>query len=479
MQGGAVSVNRDRQYIALDAVPQTNDKTTPVPGRSQFTAMEEQSISRHTPRRTSSTLFQAPTFHRYLKSGTIYQLTNVDKAPRWNPFDTFIDLLLSCVVSHLATDATKHANTAGLIKFALAFYAAWSIWSDHKSFMAHGRNDALIHRMYTLCVTPLLVGLFINAVAIQTDAGFVRWVWEDDATKAAILFLISAKCVRIVAHLVCAWYLSDFLISQCLSASNLVIASICYLISLSSSDLTGCAIYLSMGFVLEMFSRLWLGVLPFIDQYLVKCDRCTFPVAKISIQYSAERKASFVAMTLGQMVADALFNANDYSAYGLSPLFGRALLVLVVAFAFNCLYHTVNLGPHERHALDRHWLPSTIYSVAHWPLCAGLILCGTCVGQAVTTDHLSSSLRYYWGGGLSISIFCLFLIGLMHQRPSSSGIARKLGFCNNLIQLFAIPTIVLIAQTDVSNSTILGLHACILILLTICSTLTSHCFLQE
>lgn len=424
--------------------------------------------------RQRQSFIRRPVIHQYLRCGIVYNVDGSNLSPQRTPFDIFVDLLLSCIVSVLAADAMQSAGMASVVKFALSFYAVWSIWSDHKNFMGNGHNDDFIHRMYTLCTIPLLVGICVNSTAVNINTDFERWVFESKAISSAVYFLLVAKALRIATHLACAWYIPEFLISQSFSAVNLLIASLLYLVALFSSNLTACAVALSIGYFIEMLSRLWIGLLPYIDRYMTRQDRPSLPVAKVSVSYSSQRKASFVSMTLGQIVARVLFDAELYNAYGLSTLYGRSLLVLLTAFSINWLYYAFNSGPEEDHALNQHWLRSTLYSVAHWPLCAGLILAGAAVPQAVHSDLMDSSSENYWGGGLSLSLTCLVLISLTHKRKFATEGARKVGYANIALQAATIPVIGALPQANLRTSVFLLVYALIFVLLTIVTTIINH-----
>lgn len=68
---------------------------------------------------------------------------------------------------------------------------------------------------------------------------------------------------------------------------------------------------------------------------------------------------------------------------------------------------------------------SLVFSTLHFPLCAALILVSAAMSRMTAFENnVSSAIRWYFSGGLGVSIFTLALIGFTHRGLDPKGTTR-------------------------------------------------------
>lgn len=180
-----------------------------------------------------------------------------------------------------------------------------------------------------------------------------------------------------------------------------------------------------------------------------------------NVEHVIERASALVEIVLGETVVSILYSVVQYpDAAGLTPFYGRAVLVLIIAFAVNWVYFTGELSIYRTHDLKKHWFTSLAYVDVHWPLCLSLILASSAVTTLVEAEYTSIGLRYYWGGGVAAGLFCITLLEILHQRDSKNALWSMSGLLAGLrrsvVRAGACVAFSVTPGTSISNLSLLG-----------------------
>ena len=165
----------------------------------------------------------------------------------------------------------------------------------------------------------------------------------------------------------------------------------------------------------------------------------------INIEHKTERTNAFVTLVFGYSVVALLF--QNKAAFGINAFFGKAVLGLIQAFAFNWIYFEIDAYNVHTHAIRRHYASTWVWLTAHLPFIMSYVLAGAALSRlvlatdcrnanvedltetyAVKSEHeISSGLRWYYCGGLAVALLCmskslrlclLLIVDSLRSRPS-------------------------------------------------------------
>lgn len=145
----------------------------------------------------------------------------------------------------------------------------------------------------------------------------------------------------------------------------------------------------------------------------------------INIEHKTERTGAFVTLVLGYSVVALLF--QNKAQFGINAFFGKAVLGLIQAFAFNWLYFEIDADNLHSHAIRRHYASALLWQTFHLPFIMAYVLAGAALSRLVlATDcrdanvdditeaylprsehEVSSGLRWFYCAGLGIAILSM------------------------------------------------------------------------
>lgn len=148
-------------------------------------------------------------------------------------------------------------------------------------------------------------------------------------------------------------------------------------------------------------------------------------VPAMNIEHKTERTNAFVTLVLGYSVVALLF--QNRAPLGINAFFGKAVLGLIQAFAFNWLYFEIDSWNLHTHAIRRHFLSSIIWVTGHLPFIMGYVLAGAALSRLIlvtdcahanaenltdaylskTSPDISTGLRWFYCGGLGVALISM------------------------------------------------------------------------
>ncbi|EJD45797.1 hypothetical protein AURDEDRAFT_184694 [Auricularia subglabra TFB-10046 SS5] len=384
-------------------------------------------------------------------------------------FELFFDLVF-VAFGHLLSDAASEAaNGASFLQFVLTFYPAWALWSEFRTFMNQSGTDDITVRINVLLLMAILVGYSANASAIHFGAPVEGEAvsephvvattlarraghasgGRDHALVAAVAFFIVGRGVRLPLQLIYAFKLPQFaatFISQ--SILHFVIIALCFPL-LWVTNVRTIIILAAFSMAMDLVGRFIPTLLVFAQRDLIVAklrrrpdllekfkekSKDEFDIARpyfssryipaINIEHHIERTVSFVIIVFGELVISVVYHATTASV-GLSEVYGRAVLGLIIAFNFAWIYFDVEATGTFTHALRRHWFSSIAWNQLHWPLSGSLILASAALSRLVLLEHeVGKGHRWYFGGGLGCAMITLAFIGALHRNLEPDGLTR-------------------------------------------------------
>jgi low temperature requirement protein LtrA len=147
---------------------------------------------------------------------------------------------------------------------------------------------------------------------------------------------------------------------------------------------------------------------PWIKQIL----QLTYSTA-VDIPHEIDRQAAFYIIVLGEFLYGII--AGSPAGVGLNINLFRAVETLIIAFSLNWLYVNLDGSILNTHPLRRSVWTAFAWFLLHLPMAASLLLGGHMCSVSVGEDELKSGERWLLCGGLASGLFCLWIIGELHD----------------------------------------------------------------
>ncbi|KAH7106780.1 hypothetical protein BKA62DRAFT_611499 [Auriculariales sp. MPI-PUGE-AT-0066] len=423
-------------------------------------------------------LIRPPTVRQWLVEGKIHREQFERQQSR---FELFFDLVFVAFAHHLSDAAAESATGINFLRFVLTFYPAWSLWAEFRTFMNQSGTDDTVTRLTVLFLMAVLVGYSANASAINFDFGHTSNEAAAEATPAATeaigeaahelirratsseeapavdgrqalvaatAFFMAGRGIRLPMIAVYAWNLPHFAHAFLAQGALHLMVLLLLMPCLWVTSATTVIVLVVVAIFVDVFGRFLPAVLIFTSKWLQRhahrpqpdpeASQSEEPVEKksffhskrhvpaINIEHHIERTVSFVIIVLGEIVISVVYHVTSTSL-GLSMVYFRAVLGLVIAFNIAAIYFDVSGTGTSVHAVRRHWFSAVAWDQLHWPFSCALILCGAAISRIVTTEEssdVSNGIRWYFCGGLGASMFALAAMGAAHRNLEPPGLTR-------------------------------------------------------
>ena len=125
---------------------------------------------------------------------------------------------------------------------------------------------------------------------------------------------------------------------------------------------------------------------------------------------------------------------QSHHSFGINAFFGKGILGLIQAFAFNWIYFEIDAYAVHVHAIRRSAVSATTWVSGHLPFVMGYILSAATLSQLVlahdcddaneewlgehyverSVEEVSSAMRWFYCGGLGVALFTMGVISFCH-----------------------------------------------------------------
>lgn len=360
-----------------------------------------------------------PIVRQYFHKGLLWR---AQEAQEVASYELFIDLFYVAIIATSGDTAAQDPTGQALVRFAITFILAWKFWSDISQGISWFDEDDMIRRFEVLFMLTCLLGMTVN----------ITGGWDLTYT-ALISFYIASRWFSVLFYLWMA-YLIPMTRPAMLGTALITFLPGALWIGSTAVPEPARQALIWTAIPLDIFGPTILVIIergrtgPFADR-----RRQLFEFMPGSnIEHKIERTNAFVSLVFGYSVVSLLYQSNV--PYGINAFFGKAVLGLIQAFAFNWLYFEVDTFNMHVHAIRRHFISAFVWLSAHLPFVMAFTLAGSalakivlatdCPGAAMedlqeiyaakSVDVIPEGLRWYYCGGLSIALICMGLISLSH-----------------------------------------------------------------
>ncbi|KAI9819803.1 MAG: hypothetical protein M1832_003878 [Thelocarpon impressellum] len=397
--------------------------------------------------------FKKPVVRQYFHKGLLWRASNTEEVAS---FELFVDLLYVGLIAITGDTASEHPSGSSLLRFAVSFILSWKIWTDLTLIISWFETDDILQRICVLFVMTCLFGYTTNIVEAEhkTYPQMIAFYLAARLFSAAYFVFLA-----IIIPMMRAVILGNAIIA--IIPSALWIASI-YVEEPSRYALIWIAIVLDLfgPMVMLIFTR-W-GTF-WQNKFGGRISRAFEFYPAINIEHKTERMNAFVTLVFGYSVVNILY--QNTASVGINAFFGKAVLGLVQAFAFNWLYFEIDGDDLFQHAIRRHVKTALAWNVIHLPFIMGYVLAAAtlsrlvvahdCAGAdlknltkfyvAKSEEELSDALRWFYCAGLGIALASMGIISLTHVHKDIRG--ARLRKRHRLAVRFAVSIVLLCLPT--------------------------------
>ena len=379
-------------------------------------------------------VWQKPIVRQYFHKGLLWR---AQQAQEVASYELFIDLFYVAIIATSGDTAAEDPTGQALVHFAFTFIIVWKFWTDLTQGISWFDEDDMVRRFVVLFMLTCLLGMTINIMG-GWDLTYTALIAFYTASRwfSSLLFLWMAWLIPMVRPAMIGSAVVTFLPGALWIGST-------HLPQPTRQALIWTAIPLDIfgPTILVLLER---GMIPFAPDRAVDWCKRTFEFTPgANIEHKIERTNAFVSLVFGYSVVSLLY--QNATPVGLNAFFGKAVLGLIQAFAFNWLYFEVDTFNMHVHAIRRHFVSAFVWLSIHLPFAMAFVLAGSALAKIVlATDCADANvrdlqvvyaqksvavvpmgLRWYYCGGLAIALFCMGIISLTHTYKTVDDI--KLG----------------------------------------------------
>ena len=381
---------------------------------------DHSSIKHHQDRRAEALkFFKRPVIRQYFHKGLLWRSS---KSGEVGSFELFVDLLYVGIIGIIGDKAVQDPTGKSILEYTITFLVGWKIWADLTMIINWFEMNDIFGRVAVLLYLSCLFGFTVNmAYAFDTTYTVMIAFYLAERLYAGCYFLSTAFFVPTIKGT-----LLYHVLIICIS-SALWIGSI----HLSYPH------YLPLVFIALFFDMFGWMFLIWSMRFFKKSKSNFYHKyfdfwPAINIEHRTERNNAFVSLVFGYSVLTILY--QNRSSTGINAFFGKGILGLVQAFAFNWIYFEIDHYNLHVHAIRRHWFSSSLWVTAQVPFIMGYVLAAATLSQLVLAHDcrdadpetlgeeyvarspavVSPGIRWYYCGGLGVALISVSIISLSH-----------------------------------------------------------------
>lgn len=296
--------------------------------------------------------YQKPIVRQYFHKGLLWRAREAQEVAS---YELFIDLFYVGIIAITGDTAAEHPDGKSLLRFVITFIMGWKFWSDISLLISWFDSDDVLRRCSVLFILTCLLGFTTNMV----DA------FEHTYT-ALVSFYVAARLFLIVSLL---WYAYLIPMIRASMISNCIISLVPVALWIGSIHVEepGRHGLIWTAIVFDLFGGFLMMVVhrPGIIQKKIPAswrERLEF-FPGTNIEHRIERTNAFVTLVFGSCVLGILYQSS--ASMGVNAFFGKAVLGLVQAFAFNWIYFEIDSFNLHTHAIRRHVISGKFLALAN------------------------------------------------------------------------------------------------------------------
>lgn len=388
--------------------------------RGSLTGEDHSSIKHHQDRTAEALkFFKRPVIRQYFHKGLLWRSA---KASEVASFELFVDLLYVGIIGIIGDKAVQDPTGKALLEYSITFLIGWKIWADLTMIINWFETDDIFGRIAVLLYLVCLFGFTVNvAYAFDTTYTVMIAFYMAERLYAGGYFLLSAFMVPTIKGTL-LFHVFIITISAALWIASVHVPY---------------PRYLPLVFIAFFFDLFGWMVLIWVLRLVKNTDSKFYHKyfdfwPAINIEHRTERNNAFVGLVFGYSVLTILY--QNRSSTGINAFFGKGIMGLVQAFAFNWIYFEIDHSNLHVHAVRRHWFSSSLWVTAQVPFIMGYVLAAATLSQLVLAhdcadaspetlgeDYIKRSaasvlpgIRWYYCGGVGVALVSMSIISLSH-----------------------------------------------------------------
>ncbi|KAF2836897.1 hypothetical protein M501DRAFT_978591 [Patellaria atrata CBS 101060] len=448
----AVQLDANFSKYGYSAHLRTKDSPNASSANSMFDVEEHHDWEAERNKGSSMTFWKKPIIRQYFHKGLLWRATEQLEV---GSYELFVDLLYVGILAIAGDLAAEHATGKDLLHFIITFTLAWKFWSDIAVFVAWFDADDIFRRLWVLFILTCLLGYTTN----------IAEFYHETYTPLVSFYLAS----RLAGALYLLW--TAYLIPMVRPAmiSHAIIATIpaAFWIGSIYAEWPNRHGLIWAGISLDLIGPILLTTVQrgasWMSGSFNAWAKKTFEFwPGTSIEHRIERTNAFVTLVFGASVLGIIYQSRV--AFGINAYFGKAVLGLAQAFAYNWLYFEIDSFNLHVHAIRRHAFSAMAWILIHLPFVMSYVLAASTLAKVVLAhdcanadphelwevyearshEHLLDGQRWFYCAGLGISLACTALISLTHIHKSPSSRKTRLSKPLRLLLRLAISLVILL-----------------------------------
>lgn len=286
--------------------------------------------------------YRKPVIRQYFHKGLLWR---AQEAQEVGSYELFVDLLYVGIIAISSEVAVHEATGQALLQFVITFVLGWKFWSDIAVIIGWFDADDIVRRLTVLFILTCLLGFTTNMAAS----------WEDTYTPL-ISFYIASR-IFVTLYFIVAAYLIPMVRNPMIGNAVTTFIPITLWVGSIYVEEPHRQGLIWTGIVIDLFGSFYMVIINFGHKVFgprwQEWAKRAFEFAPaVSIEHRIERTNAFVTLVFGHSVLAILY--QNKASFGINAFFGKAVLGLIQAFAFNWLYFEVDSFNLHAHAIRRH-----------------------------------------------------------------------------------------------------------------------------
>ncbi|KAF2149931.1 hypothetical protein K461DRAFT_281165 [Myriangium duriaei CBS 260.36] len=371
-------------------------------------------------------LFNVPVVRQYFYKGVLWRATESQEV---QSFELFIDLLYVGIIAINGDAAAEQADGLSLLRFVITFTLSWKIWNDIALLISWFKNEDVFQRVSILFLLVCLFGYTTN-ITRAFDGTYPTLIGFHLAARvySTIYLALVAFLVAMVRPIMIMYTVTSVLGIVLWVGSihvdwpyQLVVIWLAIAVDISGPSLW-------------VFGRIFARLLG--KQAMSRYEKLFEVFPALNIEHRVERTGAFVTLVFGYTVVAILYQST---VNGIDGFFGKGSLGLVQCFFFNWLYFEFDNANLSKHAIRRAKWSAFLWGMAHLPFIMAFVLSGGALArlvvahdcqdtnvehiteeyQARSESEIGSGIRWFYCGGMGISLILMGIIALSNIHKES------------------------------------------------------------
>jgi low temperature requirement protein LtrA len=400
-------------------------------------------------------------------------------------FELFVDLLYVGVIAAIGDTASEDATSLALLHYVITYLMSGRMWADVTNMTNWFEMGDVVQRLIIIIFLLCLLGFTVNiANAFDSSAPPMVAFYLGERLLQGIYFAWVATLVPTIRGVM-------------ICQSVLVLITTAMWIASVHTPYPGQLGLIFPAVLIDIFGSMaiqyCMRAMQRIDvsQSSKRMGRFKERLAShfdfypaFNIEHRVERNNTFMALVFGYSVLAILYQ-NRYSVTASNSIFGKACLSLIQAFAFNWMYFEIDLLNMKVHAIRRHYFSAWVWIFGHLPFAMGYTLAATAMSKIVLAHdcsnadegslgepfasrslaEVSTGLRWFYCGGLSVALIFSCVISLSHiyKVSEDSRLSRESRLVFRCLAAIAILLLPLIPIEKLQSLALIGTTCSIMI----------------